>query len=98
MDTLKKKKDDVIHLICRQTNYTYEIAKQKLEETNYDYQEVIKCYMQPANDTSELPKQSKSVNQQIYYELRRFLDGSCKDISLLCEQDKPTSYMSTKNL
>ena len=53
MDTLNKKKDDIIHLVCRQTNYTYEIAKQKLEETNYDYQKVIKCYMQPANETSE---------------------------------------------
>ena len=96
MGTSDKKKDDIIHLVCRQTDYTYEIAKQKLEESNYNYQEVIKCYMQPTKYTPELPQQPKSVNQQIYYELRRFLDGSCKDISLLCGQDKPTPTCQQK--
>ena len=96
MDISSKSNTDIIYLVCRQTNYTYDIAKQKLEELNYNYQEVIKCYMQPTKCTSELSQQPKSVNQRIYFELRKFLNSSDKDISTSCKQDKPFSVQQQK--
>ena len=74
VDTVKI--NDTIQIIMRQKNYSEEIAKEKLQEFNYDHVAVIRAYF----GISE-KKQSpiKSVNQEIYKQLRYKLDSNMRN-------------------
>jgi hypothetical protein len=69
-----------VQMVLRQTNYTADKAKQKLEEFDYNEINVIKDYMgidikkQETNN-----KHSSSINQQIYKQIRTKLDGSMRE-------------------
>jgi uncharacterized protein YabN with tetrapyrrole methylase and pyrophosphatase domain len=63
---------DQIQKILRQTNYTEIEAYDKLKEHNFDYLAVVKAYF-GINDKN--PK-VKSINQEIYKQLRYKLDGA----------------------
>ena len=60
-----------IDIVCRQTNYTEEEAALKLTEFNNDVMAVIKDYLQIEKKTVQ---KTKTINQQIYSELRGFMD------------------------
>lgn len=72
--------DEKIQIVLRQTDYTADQAKEKLEAFNYNEINVIKDYMgidmkkQESNN-----KQSSSINQQIYKQIRTKLDGSMRE-------------------
>tara|TARA_Y100000591_G_C21725343_1_gene641085 strand:+ start:692 stop:928 length:237 start_codon:yes stop_codon:yes gene_type:complete len=61
--------DELVATITSQTDYTTEIALEKLKEFNYDMMKVIRDYLGTNNKTSK----SKSLNQQIYSEIRNYL-------------------------
>ena len=72
--------DDVkmrINTVMSHTNYTEDEAIDKLQLFNSDYMRVIKDYM-GIPEQKEQPK-CKSVNQEIYRQLRTKLDTSMKD-------------------
>lgn len=58
-----------VSTIVMQTDYTKEIALEKLKEFNYDCMAVIRCYL----GTNNKKEKSKSLNQQIYSEIRNHL-------------------------
>jgi hypothetical protein len=65
-----------IEKILRQTDYTDNVAREKLKEFNYDEIAVIRSYL----GIKEKPKQQiKSVNQEIYKQLRTRLDTNMRD-------------------
>ena len=68
-----------IEVIQRQTNYDNEIAKQKLEEWNYNYLNVIKEYMNPNFLEKKNDSNPTTKNQMIYGEIRNFMDGVNKE-------------------
>jgi hypothetical protein len=61
------RENELVQMIMRQTDYTEDIAREKLIENKYDTILVIKKYM-GLNDTK--PEVIKSVNQEIYKQLR----------------------------
>lgn len=72
--------DDLVQNVKKvmsQTNYTEEDAKEKLRLFNCDYMKVIKDYMGIPEKKEE--KKIKSVNQEIYRQLRTKLDNSMKE-------------------
>lgn len=69
--------DEKIDVILRQTDYTPEIAREKLEEMNGDHIKVIKCFLGIAEKKE--PQKIKSLNQEIYKQLRYKLDESMRD-------------------
>ena len=73
--------DEINSLVAKvlaQTNYTEELAKIKLQEFNYDLMRVLKDYMGiPEKKTSGT--QIKSINQEIYRQIRHTLDSSMKE-------------------
>ena len=75
-----KRLDEICKMIMRQTDYSYDESKEKLVEENYDYLKVIKNYMTSDVEETNNTKlqQSKSVNQQIYTELRGFMDNTAE--------------------
>jgi hypothetical protein len=68
--------DGKIQVILRQTNYTEDIAREKLQQFDYNEISVIKDYF-GITEKKELP--IKSVNQAIYKQLRTHLDSSMKE-------------------
>jgi hypothetical protein len=73
MDKDKEKEKELIQIIMRQTDYTEEVAREKLVENNFDTIIVIKKYM-GLNDKK--PETIKSVNQEIYKQLRYKLNNN----------------------
>ena len=74
------KKEEIIQLVIRQTEYNYEEAKELLEQNNYKYLDIIKSYISGNNNQNikETTQQNKtsnlSTNQQIYSQIRSFMD------------------------
>ena len=59
--------EERILLVMRQTDYTQEVAREKLTAHNYDAIKCIKAYM---GITEKKAPTQVSLNQQIYRELR----------------------------
>jgi Fe-S cluster assembly scaffold protein SufB len=74
LDEKNNENNENIDIVLRQTNYTKEIAIQKLEEHNNNTINVIKEYMgvKPAEKKAPV----KSLNQEIYRQIRLKLDTS----------------------
>ena len=65
----------MIELIMRQTDYTEEVTRIKLEYWKNNYLHVIKEYMDPNfQDKEKAPESSSTKNQMIYGEIRTFMD------------------------
>jgi hypothetical protein len=75
---LKKKQNEIIKLIIRQTGYDAQIAKEKMETWDNNYLDVIKEYINP--DFKKKPKIEKitSINQGVMGEIRHFMDTATK--------------------
>jgi hypothetical protein len=72
--------DDIeqhVQKVVSQTNYTEEEAREKLKLFNCDYMIVIKDYM-GIPETNNTNKKIKSVNQEIYRQIRTSLDVSMR--------------------
>ena len=68
--------DNKIQLIMRQTNYTYDESKQKLQDYQYNELKVIRAFM-GIPEKKETPV--KSINQEIYRQIRYRLDASMSE-------------------
>lgn len=68
--------EEQIQIILRQTNYSEEDAREKLKQHNYDHLKVIKSFL-GVTEKKALPP--KSVNQEIYRQLRYKLDSNMRD-------------------
>jgi len=64
----------MIELIMRQTDYTEEVARIKLEYWKNNYLHVIKEYMNPNFQDKEKASEPSTKNQMIYGEIRTFMD------------------------
>ena len=68
--------DGKIQVILRQTDYSEDKAREKLQQFGYNEIAVIKDYF---GITEKKAPPIKSVNQAIYKQLRSHLDSSMKD-------------------
>ena len=59
--------DERIEIVKRQTSYSHNEAKAALQKNNYDVMSCIREYLEVPNKKQE---SKKSLNQQIYTELR----------------------------
>ena len=74
-----------VAMILRQTDYTEEEAKNKLKEFNYDHIQVVKSYLGiPEKKTLPI----KTVNQEIYKQIRYRLDSNMREYNLRKERDE----------
>ena len=74
-----------IQMILRQTDYSEEEAKNKLKEFNYDHISVIKSYL---GITEKKAPPIKTVNQEIYKQIRYRLDSNMREYNLRKERDE----------
>ena len=77
--------EDNINIICRQTDYNNEKAKEKLNLFNNDVEKVLNDYL----GVKETPKKiEKSTNQMIYSQIRNLMDDSVKNYETLKQTAK----------
>jgi hypothetical protein len=69
--------DGKIQVILRQTDYSEDKAREKLQQFDFNEIAVIKDYFGITEKKAPVP--IKSVNQAIYKQLRGHLDGAMKD-------------------
>ena len=81
---------DKIKIIQGQTDYSATVAKQKLEEFNYNEIKVIKNYL---GIPEKKEQNMKSVNQEIYKQLRGKLDGVMRDYTTRVENGEARNLM-----
>jgi len=85
-DYINRIKIESVNMICRQTDYTEDEAREKLEKNNYNYEIVLNEYF----GIKESPKKEKTTNQQIYGEIRNLMDTGAKNFRV--EQERAASY------
>jgi hypothetical protein len=68
--------EEKIQKILRQTDYTYELAREKLQEKNFDEIATIKSYL---GISEKKPIEIKSINQEIYKQIRYRLDSNMQE-------------------
>ena len=69
---------EMCNMVSRQTDYTMDEIKDKLIEYNYVYTDVIKEYM---GITKQKPQPIKSLNQEIYRQIRLKLDEATREFN-----------------
>ena len=77
--------ENKIQIILRQTDYSEDVAREKLKESNFDHILVIKYFM---GITEKKAPPIKSVNQEIYKQLRYKLDSSMREYNIRKENSE----------
>lgn len=72
--------EDKIQIILRQTDYTEEEAREKMVEFNNNHIVVIKNFM--GVNIKDKKENIKSVNQEIYKQLRTNLDTAMREYNI----------------
>ena len=83
--TNNNENQEKVAMILRQTDYTEEEAKNKLKEFNYDHIQVVKSYL---GITEKKTQPIKTVNQEIYKQIRYRLDSNMREYNLRKERDE----------
>jgi hypothetical protein len=83
--TNNNENQEKIQMILRQTDFSEEDAKNKLKEFNYDHIQVIKSYL---GITEKKEPPIKTVNQEIYKQIRYRLDSNMREYNLRKERDE----------
>jgi hypothetical protein len=74
---------DKVQIILRQTDYSEEVAREKLKAYDFNEINVIKAYFGiGVKPTQEL----KSINQEIYKQIRYKLDSNMRDYKARVEK------------
>lgn len=71
---LENKIHQTVLLVCRQTGYSEDTAREKLIQWNNNYLNVIKEYMNP-DFQNEVVKKKHTTNQLVFKEIRGFMDN-----------------------
>jgi len=74
-----------VQMILRQTDYSEEEASNKLKDHNYNHIQVIKSYL---GITEKKEPPIKTVNQEIYKQIRYRLDSNMREYNLRKERDE----------
>jgi hypothetical protein len=73
------KDEEMIDIIMRQTNYTYEESERKLKLHEKNIMNVIRENINIGKNKVESEKKEKSLQQAIYSEIRTFMDDVYKN-------------------
>ena len=79
-----EEQNEKIKMILRQTNYTEDEAREKLNETNNDPLQVIKKYL---GITEKKAPTTRSKNQEIYRQIRNYIYIPPKNLPLYPSND-----------
>jgi hypothetical protein len=84
-------KEELIKMVCRQSDLTNDEARERLENEQYNYMKVLNNYFGIKDTKSENPT---TINQQIYGEIRTLMDTGAKGYRM--EQER-SQYIQKMN-
>jgi hypothetical protein len=84
----RERKEELVQVVMRQTDYDESKAREKLEEHNYDVMQTIREYMNPESSSENCESTDKSKNQKLYGEFRKLLDDAAKNYRIEKEQEE----------
>ena len=77
--------DEMIKMVMRQTELTYDAAKEKLIQQKFNYLQVIK------NELGIIHKKEnntvKNINQETYSQIRKYMDVASSNFRRIQEQN-----------
>ena len=73
--------EENINIIMRQTSYSYDVAKRELEEHDNNYETVIMNALGIKKKEKILESKVDTINQDIYRNIRNFMDSTPTIIS-----------------
>lgn len=76
---IESRKNDLVEILMRQTDYSREIALKELEEVDFNVSKAVKKYMNPENKKPVNQINPTTTNQKIYKEIRDFMDKGAAD-------------------
>lgn len=79
-----------VKIIVGQTDYSNETALEKLKEFNFDELKVIKAYL---GISEKKPENIKSINQEIFKQIRYRLDSNIRDYKDRVEKGEAKNYL-----
>jgi len=83
--------NEIIQIVCRQTELTEEEARERLEKEQYNHMKVLNDYF----GFKEIkPENKSSINQQIYGEIRSLMDTSSRNFRM--EQENAQRIQNIK--
>ena len=85
---IETRKNELIDILMRQTDYSRELAFKKLEEVDFNVVEAVKKYMNPESKTIDEQISPTTINQKIYKEIRDFMDKGAADYERRKEYSK----------
>ena len=85
--------ENMINTIQIQTNYSKQESREKLEEFNMDYIKVIKNFL---NIPEKKEPPIKSIQQEMYKQMRYKLDESIKEYNNIHEKKLESEIQNTK--
>ena len=78
-DSITEPLNELIQIVCRQTELTEEEAKDRLEKEQYNYMKVLNDYFGIKDTSNNKNRMSTlSTNQQIYGEIRNLMDSGAR--------------------
>lgn len=82
------RKQEIIKLVMRQTDYSEEKVIEKLKQWDNNYINVLKEYMNPNFQNKIVEKKFVSKNQKIYGEIRNFMDVANRNYLMRKKRDE----------
>ena len=82
-ENVRNQLNEIVQIVCRQTELTEEEARERLEKEQYNHMKVLNDYF---GFKEVKPENKSSINQQIYGEIRSLMDTSSRNFRL--EQEK----------
>ena len=73
---MNKNDETMIEIIMRQTNYSKEVAAEKLVQHKHNILSIVREYMSCENSTSNKTEPVKSTSQLIYGEIRNMMSSA----------------------
>jgi hypothetical protein len=90
-ENVRNQLNELIQVVCRQTELTEEEARERLEKEQYNHMKVLNDYF----GFKEIkPDNKSSINQQIYGEIRNLMDNSSRNFRM--EQENAQRIQNIK--
>ena len=93
---IKRIHTEAVNMICRQTDYDENIAREKLEKVDYNYEIVLNEFYGISNNKYDINHANNTTNQQIYGEIRTLMDNGARKFRIDQENAEKYKKMMSK--
>ena len=84
---------EVVNMVCRQTDYDENTAREKLKNADYNYEIVLNEFYGISSKKSDSTHSNNTTNQQIYGEIRNLMDIGARKFRT--DQENAEKYKNT---